>query len=474
MAIARKIAYNAVISTIAKIISTILALVGIGMITRYLGVEGFGKYATILAFFGFFIALADLGLYSVATREISRKNADAKKVMGAIFSLRVIVSTIVAVLSPLLLIFLPYENDVKLGIFLVSISFVFASSYGLLNGIFQKNLIMDRVALTELCGKVIQVSVIYYAMQADKGLTMIIMALLLSMLFNFIVLFILSRRYVPFVLHIDIPYWRKFLRLSLPMGVATFVTFLYIKMDTIILSIVGTQEEVGIYNAAYKIVDTLAFFPAMIIGLMLPLLSLFIFSDRKKFARIADKTMKVFILMVVPIIIATLFMADFIMLVIGGGAFEDSVVVLRILIFASALIFFGHFYNNVLLAGNQQKRLMIALIIAAILNVTANIIFIPHFSYMASAIISVGTELFVVTAGAILSYQYLQYKPRLSFLWRIFIAGGFMIVAFILARDLHALIAGCIAVIVYLLCIIMFRAVSRKELMSIFLRREDV
>lgn len=474
MAIARKIAYNAMVSTIAKVLSTIFALVGIGMMTRYLGVEGFGKYATILAFFGFFIAISDLGLYSVATREISRKNADAKKIMGAIFSLRIVVSTIVALLSPLLLIFLPYESDVKLGIFLVSISFVFASSYGLLNGIFQKHLIMDRVALTELCGKVIQVGVIYYAVQADKGLTMIIIALLLAMLFNFIVLFFLSRRYVPFVLHIDIPYWRKFLRLSLPMGVATFVTFLYIKMDTIILSIVGTQEDVGIYNAAYKIVDTLAFFPAMIIGLMLPLLSLYIFSDREKFSRVADKTMKVFILMVVPIIIATLFMADFIMSVIGGGAFGESVVVLRILIFASALIFFGHFYNNVLLAGNQQKRLMIALITAAVLNITANLIFIPKFSYMASAIISVGTELFVVAAGALLAYRYLHYKPHLSFLWRILVAGGFMVITFILVSDLHAIIAGMIALSVYLVGIIVLRAVSRKELMSIFLRRDCI
>lgn len=473
MAIARKIAYNAVISTGAKVLSTMLALVGIGMITRYLGVEGFGKYATILAFFGFFIAVSDLGLYSVMTREISRKKADAKKIVGAIFSLRIIVSTVVAAVSPLFLVFLPYEGDVKLGIFLISIAFCFASSYGLLNGIFQKHLIMDRVALTELCGKIIQVGVIYYAVKTNGGLTMIIMALLLSMLFNFIVLFILSRRYVPFVLHVDVSYWKKFLRLSLPMGIAVFVTFLYIKMDTIILSIVGTQEEVGIYNAAYKIVDTLAFFPAMIIGLMLPLLSLYIFSDRDKFARIADKTMKVFILMVVPIIIATLFMADFIMLVIGGGAFEESVIVLRILIFASALIFFGHFYNNVLLAGNQQKRLMIALIIAAVLNITANIIFIPHFSYMASAIISVGTELFVVAAGAILSYRYLQYRPHLSFLWRIFAAGGLMVIAFIFMGDLHALVAGCVALAVYLIGIIGLHAVSRKELMSIFLRRDD-
>ena len=41
MVIARKIAYNVVVSTAAKALSTGLALVGIGLITRYLGAEGF-------------------------------------------------------------------------------------------------------------------------------------------------------------------------------------------------------------------------------------------------------------------------------------------------------------------------------------------------------------------------------------------------------------------------------------------------
>ena len=39
MAIARKIAYNVVFVATAKVLSTFLALVGIGFITRYLGTQ---------------------------------------------------------------------------------------------------------------------------------------------------------------------------------------------------------------------------------------------------------------------------------------------------------------------------------------------------------------------------------------------------------------------------------------------------
>ena len=54
MVIARKIAYNVVVSGASKVLSTILALVAIGFITRYLGTEGFGNYAIVLAFLSFF------------------------------------------------------------------------------------------------------------------------------------------------------------------------------------------------------------------------------------------------------------------------------------------------------------------------------------------------------------------------------------------------------------------------------------
>jgi len=106
--VGKKIALNVLINSCAKVLSTILALVSVGLITRYLGTEGFGNYATAVAFLSLFSALADLGLYNISTREISRSGADEKKIMGNVFSLRIISSTTVLILAPLVIFFLPY------------------------------------------------------------------------------------------------------------------------------------------------------------------------------------------------------------------------------------------------------------------------------------------------------------------------------------------------------------------------------
>lgn len=473
MSVAKKIAYNAAISSVSKVLSTILALVGISLMTRYLGTSGFGDYATVLAFFGFFVSIGDLGLYSVATREISRTGAAAQKIMGAVFMLRIATATAIVVLSPALIYFLPYEPHVKMGIFLGAIAFAFATSYGVLNGIFQKHLAMDRVAVTELLGKIVQVGIIFTAVKLDAGFAAMIIAILCAMLFNFVVLFFLSRRFVAFVPRVDVAYWKKFLKMSLPMGVAVFVTFLYIKTDTILLSILSSPEEVGIYNGAYKVVDNLAFFPAMIIGLMLPILSRYIFIDQEKFTLAADKTLKVFFLLAVPLIVATLFMADFIVLVIGGEAFAASANVLRVLVFASALIFFGHFFNNILLAGNLQKKLMWVLSIAAVFNISANLFLIPRFGYHGAAAVSVATELLVVAFGAALTIRYLKYFPHIVHWWRIISAGGAMALTFFLLSHIHILLAALVAVMVYAALVWTLKIVTREELTSIFARGES-
>ena len=169
MLVARKIAYNVAVSSVAKILSTVLALVSIGFITRYLGKEGFGDYATVLAFFYLFAAISDLGLYHISTREISRPRADENRILGNIFSLRIIASLAVIILAPIILIFFPYPLEVKQGIMIAAFAFLFSSSYQVLNGVFQKNLAMDKVTISELIGKAIQVVVVIVAIRLSLG-----------------------------------------------------------------------------------------------------------------------------------------------------------------------------------------------------------------------------------------------------------------------------------------------------------------
>jgi O-antigen/teichoic acid export membrane protein len=468
MALARKLAYNVVFNAFAKIASTALALVAIGFITRSLGKEGFGDYATVLAFFGFFNSFADLGLQTVAAREISRAEADEAKIMGSVLALRLLTSAFVLALTPALLAFLPYSAELKLGILVAAAAFVFSSTSMVLNGVFQKHLVMDRVATIELAGKVIQLGVIAAAVRLDLGFLAVVLSLLAYMFFNAVAIFWMSRRYVAFSLHIDREHWKAFLRQSLPVGAAAVITFAYFKMDTILLSFLRSSAEVGVYNVAYKVIENLTFFPAMVAGLVLPVMSRLIFSDRRKFEIVANKTFKVFLTFVVPIVIGGFFLAPHIVSIIGGPGFSESAGALRILVFALAFIFFGHFFNSILIVGNLQKKLMVALAAAAALNLALNAILIPRYSYMGAAAVSVFTEMLVVSCSFILARKYVRYRPSVDRSWSIFLSGGVM-AAFLAAfpgLPLAVLILGSAAI--YLGFLWLTNGIGRDEIASLF------
>jgi len=473
MSVARKIAYNVAFNAIAKVFSTVLALVAIGFITRYLGKEGFGEYAIALAFFSFFGALADLGLYSIATREISRKEADERKIIGNVFTFRLITAFIVVILSPIIVWFFPYPEEVKIAIILTSVAFFLSSSYMVLNGVFQKNLAMDRVALAELIGKVLQVGIIIWVIKADLGFLAIVSSLVVYMFFNFTVIFFLSRKFIQFRLQFDMVFLKKFIKESLPMGGAVLITFFYFKFDTILLSVLQDSEAVGIYNGAYKIIENITFFPAMIIGLILPLLSRYIFEDTEKFKFIANKTFKVFSLLVVPIVIGGAFLATDIVTLIGGEEFIDSAVVLQILVFALGLIFLGHLFNALLVVGNLQRTLMKVLAFCAVFNVAANIVVIPMWSYLGAAWTSVATELLVVIVTGTIAYKKIGYFPQLKGTGKIFISGLLMGIFFLCATKLHFAIALLGGVGVYSLALLATQAISKKEVIDLFFNKTE-
>lgn len=469
MTVARKIVYNVLFSAVSKVLSTALALVGIGFVMRYLGVSGYGEYALALTYFSFFGALGDLGLYAIVTREISRKHSNEEYIIGNVFTLRLISAVFLLGVSPIFLWLLPYSIEMKKAIFLSGVAFVLSSSYLVLNGVFQKRLEMNRVALVELLGKVIQVGLLYAAIQYQWGFLAIVTSLPGFMLFNFLLVVSMSRRFVKWKFRIDITYWKVFLRESLPMGAAGLVIFLYYKFDTILLSFLQNSNAVGIYSGAYKIVDNIVFFPAMIMGLIFPLFSRHIFEEREIFQQYAHKTFKIFIILTIPLIVGVLFFARELVVLLGGQAFEASAGVLRILVFALAAMFFGQWANSILLAGNLQRKMLRVLIGCAVFNIVANSVFIPQYSYTAAAVISVITEIFVVFFGVTLIRKHLGYVPNLPEASRIVISGVFMVcLLFLLAPQMYFLLAGLLSVIFYFGALIIFGALKTEEFRGVF------
>ncbi|MDO8676514.1 MAG: oligosaccharide flippase family protein, partial [Candidatus Azambacteria bacterium] len=133
----QKISYNLGIATFSRGIIGGLSLVVVGILTRFLGPEGFGQYSAIFAYLYIFTATADLGLYTFMVREISRASepVEERKIASKIFTLRLFAIIVLIDLADLLIFAFPYPLKIKIGVLIASLFSVGSSLVQVLTGI---------------------------------------------------------------------------------------------------------------------------------------------------------------------------------------------------------------------------------------------------------------------------------------------------------------------------------------------------
>jgi O-antigen/teichoic acid export membrane protein len=456
----------------ARFFVGVIGVIVLGILTRYLGPEGFGNYDAILAYSFIFLAFADLGLYTIFVREISRPNADEKSIASNILTLRIITSLVFAGVAVAISFLLPYQPIIRKGIMIASGFLVFTSLSQFFIGIFQKRLKLYFVSFSEVLAKVIQLAFILILIRYEFSVLGFITAAVIAQGAYFGMLFAFSRRLLPVSINFDFDYWKKILKISLPVAVSIVFTLIYFKMDTVLLSLLKPAEHVGIYSVAYRVLEQSIFFPAMYMGLILPLLSKN-FRNGKKFSVIFNESFRHLVMFAVPSVIVLFMLAPQIIHLIGGSAFEHSISVLRILSFAVGMIFLGSLGGNSLVALDLQKKGMWIYISGAILNLGANFIFIPKYSYYGAAWTTVLTELMVTILMFVVINRHIRLKVNLSIVKKALLAGLLMILVLYPFRSMNLLITAPLA-LSYAVFLYWLKGFTKEEVLYVLGKKKKL
>ena len=274
MSLTRKIAHNTLIQASGKGLGFVFGLLSVGLMARYLGVAGFGEYSTITALIQIFAIVADFGLYQIALQLLAQKKWDEEKVIGGIWTLRIILAVICLVLGWLLVLIIPgYSWHIRLGIGILSLAYFGVSLQQILASLYQKHLRMWIPTLAELMGKVLNLSLLILAVVLKLNFYWILLTISIPSLLQTVWTWWMARRLTVIHWHYDWQFFREVLKKAWPIGVSIILGMIYFKMDTVILSWYYSQNEVGIYGASYKILEVLNSLPYLFIGLILPVLN---------------------------------------------------------------------------------------------------------------------------------------------------------------------------------------------------------
>jgi O-antigen/teichoic acid export membrane protein len=471
MSLSSKIAYNTIIQLIGKVISTILGLIALAMMARYLGQAGFGSYTTIITFVSFFAIIADLGLTLVTVQMISQPGINENKILNNIFGLRLISIILFLGLAPLVAIFSPYPAFVKLGILIAAISFLFPALNQVLIGLFQKKLRMDKAVIADTASRILLVAGIYIALKLNSGLNGILWASVISAGFNFLISYILAGKYLLLKPAFDLHLWKEIIGKSWPLAVTIVLNLLYLKTDTLILSLIKSPGEVGLYGAAYRMIDVLTTLPFMFAGIILPILTLSWFEEKKEyFASVLQKSFDLMAIFSIPIIAGTLVLADPLIVLVAGNDFAGSGPILKILIFALVAIFLGCMFAHAVIAINRQKKMIGSYIYVSVTSIILYLIFIPRFSYYGAAAVTIYSELAIALLSAYVVWRYTKFIPNFRIVLKVILSSIIMWLGFQLipARFFDTwtglILSAGGAIIIYFFSLYLLKGITKNDL----------
>jgi O-antigen/teichoic acid export membrane protein len=401
---ARALAWNTGVQIIGKIISTAIGVVVIGLMARYLGDVRFGFYSTANAFFQVFAILLDLGLNVMLVQLLGEHAGDKayeQRAVSATYTLRILTSIVVLGVAPLIGLMIPqYPWELKLALFAIFASFLASALNQIVVGVQQRHLAMHVVAIAEVAGRLVLLGGLLLAIHFHLGLIPIVFVVSLGGVVNLAINRLVAGRYASFAWNIDPAFWRILIIRVWPIGVSILFNLIYFKADTLILSWVRPFTEVGIYGAAYRVLEIFITLPFMYTGVLLPLIAqAWIKKDLPHFRALMNQSYTVMVLLVAPIVAGVIALGPRIMTLVAGEQFVASGEVLKILILAAAIIFVGTVSSHAIIALDIQRNMIPAYIGTAIVALTGYWLFIPIYGMWAAAWITVVSEGLVAFAS---------------------------------------------------------------------------
>lgn len=472
MSLAHQIAHNTAIQSIGKIITTLLGIVAFGMMTRYLDTAGYGAYTTITSFLQFFGIIADCGLSLMAIQMMAEVGRDSKKSFQTAFTLRLVIVSACALLAPLIALAFPYPWIIKVGIAAMTLSFVLSSLIQMMRVIFQVHLRMDIALLADVVSYVVLVAGIAAAIGLNTGLFGIIFVITLNNIVQLLILALPAKRFTPLTLGIDWIIAREMVRRSWPIALSIVFNLMYLRTDTIILSLVQSQEVVGLYGAAYRVIDVLASLPSMFMGVALAAFSRSYSSqDHASFARYFQKSFDFIALMALPLVVATQFLARDALVFVSGAAFEEAGAILQILIIGCGALFFGTLFGYLINVVHAQRTMLWAYGTTALVCVIGYAIVIPRFSYWGAAWITVFSEALVACLGAYVFWRVTHIRPRLESLVKAGIASGVMALVLTLLAGYPLIVTSIASLLAYCIALYLLGGTPRDLAFSLLRHR---
>lgn len=421
MSVSGLVAKNTLNQFLGKFVTMAVSIVVTALVTRIYGISGYGVFNIIVSFPALFYIIVDFGYNAIGTRELSKDDSKIGTVLGNILILRTSIFIFLLAFIFLVLALLPYSTFIKTGIMLSSLTIFTTTMFSTANIGFQVKLRYDfsRLALS-LGSLFLLVWVVFFSM-LKSNLIVLSFGYVLGGFISAVSAFYLLKllKIIPKI-KFDAKLCKYLTYSSFSIGLMFIFSQINFKMDSILLSFLHLPvaskltnvEAVGIYGIAYKIFEVSLIVPTFFMNSVYPLM---IKKNLESFENLMSVFKKSFLFLLTTgflVSIAGFFLSDFFIKLIAGNGFGLSTSVLKILFSGLFIFYITQPMSWFIVTLGKEKLLPYVYFLAATLNIVLNVLFIPKFSFFASAYITWISELFIALILSVICIKVYREKSQ--------------------------------------------------------------
>lgn len=429
-ATAQRVVKNSIWLFLSETVSKLLALLLQIVAARYLGNKGFGIFSFAFSAAGILMIFADSGINIFLTRQIARepdrlhdylRNAMVLK-GGLTLAVMAVLAAIPAVSS--------FDEETRLTLWAIGMGLLVNGYADLYISAFRAFEEMRSVSLLSmvqrglffLFGAAVLLAGYKTVPLAVSFLAVSAVALVLVR-WRFGVVFARGRGAV------DPERILEIFHKALPIGAVVLFSYIYFRIDTVMLYYLRGEAETGLYSAAFKLTEALLLMFDSVRSALFPLLSK-TFGDRDgRFRGIWRESLRYLLILGIPLALGTAVLSGRLAALFYGFDFIKSGEALSVLGLTLPLLALNNLASFILVSANRTGAILKAAATGTAFNIALNFLFIPAWGSLGAAVSTCLTEILVFGLYYKTVVEVCGRAGIPSLLWRPAAAGGGMAAA---------------------------------------------
>ncbi|MCD6384628.1 flippase [Candidatus Sumerlaeota bacterium] len=405
----RNVSSTFVARATVKLISFVVTI----FIINYLGRERYGIYAIVLNFSMIWMVMIDFGWVDMMVREVSRHREQTTRYFSTYIVAQLGLSFFSIALFLVVILFSGYEISIRYYLLIIAIGLFLFGFTRPFHSILIAHESLHRIAILSFLGSLIGSMVLLGGVITQQPLVYFIWVFNVFIILQCVFYFLFARsKLTPWQFAPDLSLIKPIALMSLPFTAVLVLNILFRQLDIILLSKLKTTVECGIYASASKFVYPLLMFSEAVHWSVYPILSREETENRVGFQRALTKSGKYLVAISLYLAVLIFLLAPDIITTLLKPEYYPAIKVLRVLVWFLPLVFLSRLLFYALVSLNRMLFLVSVYAICLLLFVILNIVLVPVYSFMGTAIavVSVNALLLAVLWGVSVQKKIMSFR----------------------------------------------------------------